>query len=151
MRGDLRKTVGRFGGGSGWLVAAVLAACGPAAEGEMTFTVEVFETVPATQVDTLAPPTMQVLDGRVAVDAVMGLGGAGYQLTATGSVADGVVDILVTARMPEEVIGASVLTTYGYRVTSERLPSGRYRVVLRHGLEGGGTPEVVGEQEVEVP
>lgn len=135
----------------GWLIAAAMVGCGPAANEEMPFDVEVFETAPATQVDTLAPPAMQVLDRRVAVDAVMGLGGAGYQLSATGSVADGVIEILVTARLPEDVMGATVLTTYGYRVTSGRLSSGRYRVVLRHAMEGGGTPELVGEQEVEVP
>jgi len=131
------------------LILPVLGCAAPA-DAEPLFTLELLSTDPAEQVDSLPPPRVEVSEGRLQVTAVFGLGAAGYVLTPVGTVTEGMIDLVVTARMPEETMGLTVLTTYTYRVTSDRLPAGGYRVRLRHAMDGMGAPETVVEETISI-
>ncbi len=144
--------------GSGWvpgwqgpawsLALLLLVACGADAVDQPTFALEVLATDAVEQVDSLPAPTARLDGGRLVLEAVFGLGAAGYQLTVDGSREEDLIEVTVHARMPEGTAGASVLTAYRYRVTSSVLPAGSWTIRLRQAMDDEGVPEVVFEGTV---
>jgi len=121
----------------------ILTGCGGPAAPDPDFGLELLRSEATDQVDSLPTPRVEVGTGRVIIEAVFGLGGSGYTLAPTGTVEEGVVDMLVTARLPSETMGLTVLTRYAYRLTSPPLAPGTYRIRLSQGIEAEGAPEVV--------
>lgn len=125
------------------------AACGaPAADA--TFIVELIHAESVAQVDSVPAPRVAVREGHVHVEAHVGLGATGYALVPTGTVRDGVVDVLVTPRMPEGMAGLTVLTRYAYRLTTPVLAPGEYLIRVRHADPAGGASRLALEQRVRV-
>jgi len=134
--------------GGVWVAVAflgLLAGCVPAGGEEGRVELEVLSAEPVEQVDSLPAPTARVEGGRLVLEAVFGLGSAGYLLTADGGREEDRIEVTVHARMPEGTTGASVLTAYRYRVTSGVLPAGSWTVRLRQAMDDEGAPEVVFE------
>lgn len=135
------------------LVAVVaLCACAASAGGPPEFTLEMLGTASVATLDSLPEPVVtEVVGRRVAIQAHFGLGATGYELVPSGTIGDGVVDILVVAKMPADVMGAQVLTTYAYKLTTPPLEPGSWTVRLHQVMEGEGDPEFLLEQQVLVP
>lgn len=129
----------------------LMLACATTGSSAGSFTLEVVSTRAVASFDSLPEPRVTVANGAITVEAVFPLGGAGYRLTPHGSIVDGVIDLLVAAARPEDVMGATVLTVYGYRLRSGTIAPGSYTVRLHHALADEGDPEFILEQPVVIP
>lgn len=131
------------------LALVAMAGCTTPAPGQ-EFEIEVLGAESAAQIDSMPEPVLAVVAGRLQVTGFIGLGATGYELVPSGSTGGGVVELLVTPRMPEEMAGLTVLTRYAYRLTTPTLPPGAYTVRLRYADPGGGAPRLVLEGRIRV-
>jgi hypothetical protein len=145
-----RDTAMRFEWTAGLLFLLPLMACATAAAPEPGFRVEVIRTESVEQIDSIPVPTLTIADRRLQVLGSIGLGATGYELVPSGMVEHGVIELLITPRMPEEMAGLTVLTRYEYRLTTGTLAPGSYAVRLRYAREGDGDPVVAFEGRITV-
>lgn len=127
-----------------------LVACATAGAPEPVVRVEIIRAESVEQVDSVPAPALGILEGRLQVHGVIGLGATGYELVPSGSIEHEVIELLLTPRMPEGMAGLTVLTRYEYRLTTRVLEPGRYAVRLRHARESEGDPVVVFEGRITV-
>ena len=100
--------------------------------------------------DSLPEPRIEVTEGKIRIHAHFGLGATGYRLTPFGTVEEGVVDLLVSAELPSDVMGLAVLTDYSYVVTTAVLDPGIWRVRVHQAIAEEGDPEFLLDQDVVV-
>jgi hypothetical protein len=133
------------------MLLALMLGC-PAPPATPQFELELLGTASVAGFDSLPEPEVtEVVGRRVTIHASFGLGATGYELVPSGTIGDGVVDMLVVARMPAEAMGLQVLTVYAYRLATPRLEPGTWTVRLHQVLDGEGDPEFLLEQQVVVP
>ena len=101
--------------------------------------------------DSLPEPRIEVAEGRIRIHAHFGLGATGYRLAPFGSIEEGVVDLLVSAELPGDMMGLAVLTDYAWVVTTAVLDPGTWRVRVHQAIAAEGDPEFLLEQDVVVP
>lgn len=135
---------------AGVLCLLALMACATAAAPDASFRVEILRAEAAEQIDTVPAATVTVSERRLQVHAFIGLGATGYELVPSGTVEHEVIDLLITARMPGDMAGLTVLTRYEYRLTTGLLARGSYAVRLRHARDGNGQPTLAFEGRITV-
>lgn len=139
-----------FHSAAGLLCLLPLMACATAAAPDPGIRVEIVRAESVEQIDSVPAPTFSIRERRLELLGSIGLGATGYELIPSGVVEHGVIELLITPRMPEEMAGLTVLTRYEYRLTTGVLEPGSYAVRLRHARNGGGDPVVAFEGRITV-
>lgn len=147
----IRRPAARFPrSGAVGLLGFVMVACAVPATSESPFTLDLIGAASVASFDSLPEPRIEVTEGRVRIHAHFGLGATGYRLLPFGTIEEGVVDLLVTAELPGDTMGLTVLTDYYYVVTTAVLDPGTWRVRVHQAIAEEGNPELLLEQEVVV-
>lgn len=133
------------------LLAGALLACAttppPAIEASLTLV----GTESVEEIETIVPPHVGGAEGRIDVHGYIGLGQTGYDLVPAVTATDAVLEIVISPRLPEEMMGLMVLTRYEYQLRVSNVPAGEYAVRIRYAVREGEDAVVAYDGRVSVP
>lgn len=133
------------------LIAGSVLACATPRLPEPEVSLTLIGTEAAEEIETIVEPHVGSAAGRIDVHGYIGLGQTGYDLVPTATAEQGVLDILITPRLPEEMMGLMVLTRYEYQLRVSNLAAGEYTVRIRYAVREGEEAAVAFEGRVRVP
>lgn len=132
------------------LLAGSLLACATPRPAEPEVNLTLVGATSVESIETITPPHVGGIPGGIDAHGYVGLGQTGYDLVPAVTVEHEVVEILITPRLPEDVMGLMVLTQYEYQLRVTNLAAGEYAVRIRYAVREGEEPAVAYEGRVRV-